>query len=84
MLFRKVLRDLKENSAQFLAIFVMTMIALIISSGFDAGDKGVLESGSEYLTDVNFKDMDVSGASFCRQGGSGYRASASHKLHRKQ
>ncbi len=42
MLFRKVLRDLKENSAQFLAIFVMTMIALLISSGFDAIDKGVL------------------------------------------
>ena len=73
MLFRKVLRDLKENSAQFLAIFVMTMIALLISSGFDASDKGVLESGSEYLTDVNFKDMDVSGASFGNDAVSGLR-----------
>lgn len=64
MLFRKVLRDLKENAVQFLAIFVMTMIALLISSGFDASDKGVLDSGSEYLADVNFKDMDVSGSLF--------------------
>ncbi len=64
MLLRKVLRDLKQNAVQFLAIYIMTLLALLITSGFDASDYGVYLSAAEYLTDQNFKDLNIEGRCF--------------------
>ena len=64
MLLRKVLRDLKQNAVQFLAIYIMTLLALLVVSGFDASDNGVYQSAAEYLTDHNFKDLNIEGRYF--------------------
>ncbi|MBR3105047.1 MAG: FtsX-like permease family protein [Lachnospiraceae bacterium] len=64
MLLRKVLRDLRQNAVQFLAIYIMTLLALLVASGFDASDYGVYLSASEYLTDQNFKDLNIEGRYF--------------------
>ena len=64
MLFRKVIRDLKQNAIQFLAIFVMTFFALFVVGGFDFSDTGEKFSIDEYFRDTNFKDLDIQGAIF--------------------
>ena len=64
MMLRKVLRDLKQNAVQFLAIYIMTLLALLTVSGFDASDNGVYLSAAEYLTDQNFKDLNIEGRYF--------------------
>ncbi len=64
MLFRKVLRDLKQNAVQFLAIFVMTFFALFVVGGFDGDSTGERYSIDEYFADTNFKDLDIRGDIF--------------------
>ena len=64
MLFRKVLRDLKQNAVQFLAIFVMTFFALFVVGGFDGDSTGERYSIDEYFSDTNFKDLDIQGDVF--------------------
>lgn len=64
MLLRKVFRDLKQNATQFVAVFIMTFFALLISAGFDANDTGTLLSATDYYTRYNFKDMEVQGDVF--------------------
>ncbi|MBQ2183063.1 MAG: FtsX-like permease family protein, partial [Lachnospiraceae bacterium] len=64
MLFRKVLRDLKQNAVQFLAIFVMTFFALFVVGGFDGDSTGERYSIDEYFADTNFKDLDIQGDVF--------------------
>lgn len=64
MLYRKMLRDLKKNGVQFLSIFIMTMLAMIVVCGFDSSDHGTSESAAEYFEGTNYKDIDVSGDLF--------------------
>ena len=64
MLLRKVIRDLRQNATQFVAIFIMTFFAMLIVGGFDAGKNCTLMTGTEYLEDYGYKDLDVRGAVF--------------------
>ena len=64
MLFRKMLRDLRLNAVQFLAIFFMTFLAMMVVEGIDSGTVGSSVSMERYLQETNFKDMDVQGAEF--------------------
>ncbi len=64
MLLRKMIRDLRQNAVQFLSIFVMTAIAILVVSGFDASDVGVARSAAEYLYSTNYKDIDIQGGIF--------------------
>ncbi len=64
MLFRKIIRDLRQNFVQFLAIYVMTTLALLIAAGFNSSDIGIYNSFSEYLADTNYKDLDIQGREF--------------------
>lgn len=64
MLFRKMLRDLRQNAVQFLAIFFMTFLAMMVVEGIDSGTVGSSVSMERYLQETNFKDIDVQGAEF--------------------
>ena len=64
MLYRKMLRDLKQNLVQFLAIFVMTFLAMMVVEGFDSESVGSSVSMERYLQETNFKDLEIQGASF--------------------
>ena len=64
MLIRKVLRDLRINATQFIAIFVMTLFAMLVVSGFDSSDGSALILGTKYLEDTNYKDIDIQGIAF--------------------
>lgn len=64
ILFRKVIRDLRQNAVQFLAIFITTLLSLLFVGGFNVSDVGVALSATEYLTETNYKDMNIQGAVF--------------------
>ncbi|ETP71688.1 ABC-type transport system, involved in lipoprotein release, permease component [Lachnospiraceae bacterium JC7] len=63
----KLIRDLKENMVQFLAIFLMCFFAMFIMESFDCVVTGMNNTVDEYFTVTNFMDMNVSAASFSRE-----------------
>lgn len=63
----KLIRDLKDNVVQFLAIFLMCFFAMFIMEAFDSVVTGIGKSVDEYFTVTNFMDMNVSAESFSRE-----------------
>lgn len=63
----KLIRDLKANFVQFLAIFVMCFFAMFMMESFDSIVSGLGNSTDEYLTDTNFMDMRISSEGFSRE-----------------
>lgn len=61
MLFVKMLKDLKENIAQFFAVFMMAFISLFVTAGLGTS---AYENVDEYMRASNFKDLDVQGTIF--------------------
>lgn len=64
MLFQKMLKDLKVNAIQFLAIFFMAFISVSVLSGLSVSNADALD---RYLSDMNFRDLDVQGQIFTRE-----------------
>ncbi|WP_026658546.1 ABC transporter permease [Butyrivibrio sp. AC2005] len=64
ILLRKVLRDLKQNAGQFLAIYIMTLLSLLIQSGFESSNVGATRTASDYFTMTNYKDLNIEGIAF--------------------
>jgi len=63
----KLIRDLKENAVQFLAIFLMCFFAMFIMEAFDSVVSGLGKSVDEYFFITNFMDVYVEGESFSRE-----------------
>lgn len=61
MLLLKMIKDLQQNIVQFMAIFVMSMLAIFVTSGLGVAD---MLSVNEYLQDSNYKDLDLIGLDF--------------------
>lgn len=64
ILFKKVLRDLKQNAVQFFSIYIMTLLSLFIQTGFESSNVGSAYSAAEYFAMTNYKDLSVEGAAF--------------------
>ena len=64
MLFRKMLRDLWHNKAQFISIFIMSFLGLWIFVGLDAEANGAAYASSNYYEQYNLPDLWISGAGF--------------------
>ncbi|MCR5746161.1 MAG: ABC transporter permease [Lachnospiraceae bacterium] len=64
---KKLLRDLRQNFVQFLAIFVMCFLAMLVLEGFDCDEVGDSRSVDEYYRDTNFLDLYAESESFNRQ-----------------
>ncbi len=60
----KLIRDLKANLIQFLAIFVMCFLAMFILETFDSDLTGTSNSINEYFQDTNFMDLQMSSEGF--------------------
>lgn len=56
---RKLLRDLKTNLVQFMAIFVMCFLAMFILEAFDSDLAGMGNSVDEYYHVTNFADLQM-------------------------
>ena len=61
---RKLLRDLKQNFTQFLAIFAMCFLAMVVMETFDSDLTGTTNSVDEYYRDTNFADMQIESEAF--------------------
>ncbi len=61
---KKLLRDLRTNMIQFLAIFVMCFLAMFIMETFDADLTGVGNATDEYYKETNFADLVMGSEGF--------------------
>lgn len=64
MLKRKMLRDIKNNFAQFFSIFLLSLVAMWCYTGFQANVIGGSRAREQYDADTNFSDGWVYGAGF--------------------
>ncbi len=61
---RKLLRDLRQNFVQFLAIFVMCFLAMFILVTLDSDITGLGHATDEYYKETNFMDLSMTSEGF--------------------
>ena len=66
MLFKKMLRDLKDHKIQFLSIFLMAFLGVFVFTGICAESAGIEAVSSNYYNETNLADGWVYGESFTK------------------
>lgn len=64
MLFRKMWRDLLKNRTQFVSIFLMALLSMLVFVGLDAESSGADKAVNKYYDSHNFADIWIMGAGF--------------------
>ncbi|WP_405266016.1 ABC transporter permease [Methanobrevibacter sp.] len=64
MLFKKMLRDMKEHKMQFVAIFLMSFITLLAFAGIGSEVQGLQDNLNNYYNETNMADAYVLGSNF--------------------
>ena len=64
MLFKKMLRDIKENKMQFIAIFLMSFITLLAFAGIGSEVQGLQDNLNNYYNETNMADAYALGNDF--------------------
>ncbi|WP_458405678.1 FtsX-like permease family protein [Methanobrevibacter sp.] len=64
MLFRKMLRDMRENKMQFIAIFLMSFITLLAFAGIGSEVQGLQDNLDRYYDETNMADSYALGNNF--------------------
>lgn len=64
MLFKKMLRDMKEHKMQFVAIFLMSFITLLAFAGIGSEVQGLQDNLNNYYNETNMADAYVLGPDF--------------------
>ncbi|MCR5651341.1 MAG: ABC transporter permease [Lachnospiraceae bacterium] len=64
MLLRKMWRDLMKNKTQFISIFLMSFLGMLVFVGLDAESSGAADSVESYYKEYNLCDLWVMGAGF--------------------
>lgn len=64
MLFKKMLRDIKENKMQFIAIFLMSFITLLAFAGIGSEVQGLQDNLNNYYNETNMADAYALGTDF--------------------
>ncbi len=64
MLFKKMLRDMKENKMQFIAIFLMSFITLLAFAGIGSEVQGLQTNLNNYYEETNMADSYILGSNF--------------------
>ncbi|HAW69696.1 MAG TPA: cell division protein FtsX, partial [Firmicutes bacterium] len=64
MLFRKMQRDMRQNRAQFISIFLMSFLGVFIYAGINAEWFGLRTSVNRYYQETNLADVWVIGSDF--------------------
>ena len=67
MLKRKLFRDIWKNKSQFITIFLMVLIGVMVYSGIESYMDGMNNSRTSYYTDYNVEDLYVLGSSFTNE-----------------
>ena len=64
MLLRKMWRDLRLNKTQFISIYLMSLLGLLVFVGMDAESAGAERAAEMYYKQYNLCDIWVQGAGF--------------------
>ena len=64
MLFKKMLRDMKEHKMQFIAIFLMSFITLLAFAGIGSEVQGLQDNLNNYYNETNMADAYALGTNF--------------------
>ena len=67
MLKRKMLRDIRRNKSQFITIFLMVLIGVMVYSGIEAYMVGMERTADNFYSDYNLQDLNVMGAKFTNE-----------------
>ena len=60
----KMIRDIKKNLSQFITIFLMIMIGVMVYSGIEAYMDGMQETADKFYSENNLFDLNLIGANF--------------------
>ena len=61
---KKLFRDILGNKAQFITIFLMVLIGVMVYSGIEAYMDGMTNAADIFYTENNLQDLNLMGASF--------------------
>lgn len=61
---KKLLRDLRRSMVQFISIFVMCFLALLILTAFEADIAGTEHSVDRFFTETNLADLSITSEGF--------------------
>lgn len=64
MLQKKMFRDIKKNLSQFITIFLMVMIGVMVYSGIEAYMDGMKQTADKFYSENNLQDLNVIGTNF--------------------
>lgn len=64
MLKRKMLRDIKQNKSQFITIFLMVLIGVMVYVGIEAYMDGMQTTANNFYTNNNLQDLNVISTKF--------------------
>ncbi len=67
MLKRKMFRDIKNNLSQFITIFLMIMIGVMVYSGIEAYMDGMEKTSETFYSENNLQDLNVLGNNFTKE-----------------
>ncbi len=67
MLFKKCLRDIKQNKSQFLNIFIMVFLGVFVFAGIHSYMDGMRVSGEKFYENNNMADLWVTGENFSNE-----------------
>lgn len=61
MLKRKMIRDIKQNLSQFITIFLMVFIGVMVYSGIESYMEGMKQTADNFYRDYNLQDLNAMG-----------------------
>jgi putative ABC transport system permease protein len=64
MLKRKMLRDIRQNKSQFITIFLMVLIGVMVYVGIEAYMDGMTSAADNFYRNNNLQDLNVIGTNF--------------------
>mgnify|MGYP004675675923 CR=1 FL=1 len=67
MLKRKMLRDIKRNLSQFITIFLMVLIGVMVYTGIEAYMGGMQKTADRFYDENNLFDLEVIGNNFTEE-----------------
>ena len=67
MLKKKMIRDIKKNLSQFITIFLMVLIGVMVYTGIEAYMDGMTDTANRFYTNNNLQDLNIMGINFSKE-----------------
>ena len=66
MLRKKMMRDILQNKSQFLTIFFMVLIGVMVYTGIEAYMNGMIKAADTFYSENNLQDLNAIGTNFSK------------------